>query len=307
MESFSLLSPAFKSRLSPNKAGVVTKTAICTFAIPLALSLPLCAQAGETGHGTWGYDGDRGPLHWGKLGPDSSLCEKGMNQSPIDLLRTRKTTLDDLQFSYRDAPFHVVNNGHTLQEVEPLSETAKSRYPKHGQTVLHSDKDSTIEFDGDLYLLEQFHFHTPSEHTIDHRHYPMELHLVHHNERHETAVVAVFMEEGKHNPFFETFLEHAPSKVGEINDDHDHAVNPMNLLPDRKSYYLYSGSFTTPPCTEGVVWMIMHDPIEVSPEQIQKFRTLVGHDNVRPIQPLHKRFVLESNFQGTNTANATKK
>jgi carbonic anhydrase len=228
-----------------------------------------------------------------------------MAQSPIDLLRAHKTVLDDIQFSYRDAPFHVVNNGHTLQEVEPLSETVKSRYPKHGQTVLHLDKDSTIVFDEDLYLLEQFHFHIPSEHTVDQKHYPMELHLVHHNERHEVAVVAVFMEEGKHNPFFETFLEHAPTKVGEIVDDHNHSVNPMHLLPERKSYYRYSGSFTTPPCSEGVIWAVMHDPIEVSAEQIKKFRALVGHDNVRPTQPLHKRFVLESNF--ANAANATKK
>lgn len=305
METFSLLNPAVATTLLSNR--VVARTVIRSITIVLALSLPVCLYAGETGHSTWGYEGDHGPLHWGKIGPESSLCEKGMNQSPIDLLRTRKTTLDDVQFSYRDAPFHVVNNGHTLQEVEPLSETAKSRYPRHGQTVLHYDKDSTIVFDEDLYLLEQFHFHTPSEHTIDHRHYPMELHLVHHNERHEALVVAVFMEEGKHNPFFETFLEHAPSKVGEVNDDHNHTVNPITLLPERRSYYLYSGSFTTPPCSEGVIWLVMHDPIEVSAEQIQKFRTLVGHDNVRPTQPLHKRFVLETDFANTNSMSATKK
>ncbi len=275
--------------------------AIPSVAVALALSLPAWLHAGETGQSAWGYDGIRGPHQWGKLGPESSLCEKGMNQSPIDLLRTRKTALDDIQFSYRDAPFHVVNNGHTLQEVEPLSETAKSRYPKHGQTVLHFDKDSAIVFDEDVYLLEQFHFHTPSEHTVDHKHYPMELHLVHHNERHEAAVVAVFMEEGKHNPFFETFLEHAPTKVGEVMDDHDHTVNPITLLPERRSYYLYSGSFTTPPCSEGVIWAVMHEPIEVSAEQIQRFRALVGHDNVRPTQPLHKRFVLEKDFENPTT------
>jgi carbonic anhydrase len=190
----------------------------------------------------------------------------------------------------------VVNNGHTLQEIEPLSETIKSRYPKHGQTVLHFDKDSTIVFDDDLYLLEQFHFHVPSEHTVDQRHYPMELHLVHHNERHEVAVVAVFMEEGKHNPFFETFLEHAPPQVGGIVDDHDHTVNPIDLLPERRTYYRYSGSFTTPPCSEGVIWAVLHDSIEVSAEQIKKFRMLLGYDNVRPTQPLHKRFVLEPNL-----------
>lgn len=263
-------------------------------AIVLAATLPvLSLSAGEPEQITWGYEGDLGPRHWGSLGPEFSLCEKGMAQSPIDLLRAHKTPLDDIQFSYKDAPFHVVNNGHTLQELEPLSATDKSRYPKHGQTVLHFDKDSAIVFDGDLYLLEQFHFHVPSEHTVDHKHYPMELHLVHHNERHEAAVIAVFIEAGQHNPFFETFLEHAPPRVGDVMDDHDHTVNPMHLLPEGRSYYRYSGSFTTPPCSEGVIWAVLHDPIEVSAEQIKKFRLLLGHDNVRPTQPLHKRFVLE--------------
>ena len=309
MKIFSLLFTAVPFVMLSNRA--LARIVIRSVTIVLALSLPACLHAGETGpspakgHSAWGYDGDRGPLHWGELGPESALCEKGMAQSPIDLLRTHKTTLDDIQFSYGDAPFHVVNNGHTLQEVEPLSETVKSRYPKHGQTVLHFDKDSTIVFDEDLYLLEQFHFHTPSEHTVDQRHFPMELHLVHHNERHEVAVIAVFMEQGKHNPFFETFLEHAPSKVGGVMDDHNHTVNPMTLLPERRSYYRYFGSFTTPPCSEGVIWAVMHDTIEVSAEQIQKFRKLVGHDNARPTQPLHKRFVLETNLAPKR--NATKK
>lgn len=243
----------------------------------------------------WGYDGESGPLHWGSLGPEFALCDKGMAQSPVDLLRSRALSLDDIQFSYKDAPFHVINNGHTLEELEPLSETVKSRYPMHGQTVRHFDKDSTIVLDGDLYLLEQFHFHAPSEHTIDHKHYPMELHFVHHNERHEAAVVAVFIKEGAHNPFFETFLNHAPQKPGEFIEDRENLINPSDLLPKRRSYYSYYGSYTTPPCHEGVLWTVLHDPIEVSATQIKRFRSLVGHDNARPIQPLHKRFVLETN------------
>lgn len=266
----------------------------------IALVLPAeRLQAGESEGARWGYEGSVGPLHWGSIGPEFSLCDKGMAQSPIDLLRTYKLDLAKIEFSYKDSPFHVINNGHTLEELEPLSEQVASRYPRHGQTVLHFDKDSTIVFDEDLYLLEQFHFHSPSEHTVDQKHYPMELHLVHHNERHEAAVVAVFMEEGKHNPFFETFLEHAPKKVGEFIEDHERAINPMNLLPNNLTYYRYFGSYTTPPCHEGVIWAILHDPIEVSAEQILRFRTLVGHDNARPTQPRHKRFVLESTYPAT--------
>jgi carbonic anhydrase len=267
------------------------------FMVVMALLLPAAGlYAGEGEALTWSYDGERGPLHWGKLSPEFALCENGMAQSPIDLLRSHRIALDEIQFSYKDAPFHVVNNGHTLSEIEPLSETAKSRYPRHGQTVLHFDKDSTIVFDGDLYLLEQFHFHAPSEHTIDQRHYPLELHLVHHNERHEAAVVAVFIQEGQHNPFFEKFLDHAPHKVGEFIEDKEHLINPETLLPKSRTYYRYYGSYTTPPCHEGVVWAVMHEPIEVSTEQVRRFRALMGHGNARPTQPLHKRFVLDSSL-----------
>ena len=194
---------------------------------------------------------DNEPIHWGSLGPEFALCDKGMAQSPVDLLRSRPLSLDAIEFSYKDAPFDVINNGHTLEELEPISETVKSRYPKHGQTVLHFDKDSTIFLDGDLYLLEQFHFH-------------------------------------------------APKKAGEFIGDLNNVINPVELLPKRRSYYSYFGSYTTPPCHEGVLWTAMHDPIEVSVEQIQQFRSLVGHDNARPTsQPLHKRFVLESNYAET--------
>ncbi|OQW31466.1 MAG: hypothetical protein A4E19_07560 [Nitrospira sp. SG-bin1] len=255
------------------------------------------AQAGTPDAIEWGYEGARGPLHWGRLGQTFSLCENGMAQSPIDLLHPHAIALNDIQFSYKEAPFHVVNNGHTLEEIEPLSELVQSRYPQHGLTVRHYDHDSTIMFDDDLYLLEQFHFHVPSEHTIDQQHFAMELHLVHHNERHEAAVVAVLIREGAHNQFFETFLAHAPSQIGEVIDDQKNLFNPKDLLPKRRSYYRYFGSFTTPPCHEGVIWAVLHEPIEVSAEQIQKFHNLLGHDNARPTQPLHKRFVLESQIQ----------
>ncbi|MGQ0695559.1 MAG: carbonic anhydrase [Nitrospiraceae bacterium] len=275
------------------------KTGYVIVALALALT-GWYVQAGAPDSIPWGYEGSLGPLHWGSLGPQFDLCEKGMAQSPIDLLRTHKIDLDPIQFSYKDAPFDVINNGHTLEEVEPLSELVKSRYPQHGQTVLHFDKESTIMFDDDLYLLEQFHFHIPSEHTIDQKHFPMELHLVHHNERHEAAVVAVFLKEGKHNPFFQMFLDHAPSHVGEVIKDDERRLNPIDLLPERHTYYRYFGSFTTPPCHEGVIWAVLHDPIEVSAEQIEKFRALLGHDNIRPTQPLHKRFVLESSLDVTH-------
>ncbi|NJN69509.1 MAG: hypothetical protein HC801_03945 [Nitrospira sp.] len=106
--------------------------------VALALIIPVVPlQAGEQQPIPWGYEGDHGPFHWGELGSEFALCDKGMSQSPIDLLRSHKIPLTDIQFSYKHAPFHVINNGHTLEEIEPISEKVKSRYPKHGQTVLY--------------------------------------------------------------------------------------------------------------------------------------------------------------------------
>lgn len=244
----------------------------------------------------WSYEGSLGPLHWGHLRPEFSLCENGMAQSPIDLLHARRISLDDIQFSYKNSSFHITNNGRTVEDVEPRSGLVRSRYPQHGLTAQHFERDSAIVFDEDVYFLEQFHFHVPSEHTIDQQHFAMELQMVHHNARQEVAVVAVLIKEGAHNPFFEAFLNHAPIYKGEVTNDWEHQLNPEDFLPKRRGYYRYFGSFTIPPCHEGVVWAVLHDPIEVSAEQIKQYRALVGSDNARPPQPRHKRLVLDSNY-----------
>lgn len=138
----------------------------------------------------------------------------------------------------------------------------------------------------------QFHFHSPSEHTINGKHYAMEVHLVHKNDEGQLAVVGVLMLPGKSRALLQTLFEQFPTDVNQEKVVQNMRVNPKDLFPRETPYYHYNGSLTTPPCSEGVAWFVMKTPIEVSAEQVSQF-TAVMHQNARPVQPLHDRVVLE--------------
>ena len=154
------------------------------------------------------------------------------------------------------------------------------------------DKGSSLTVNGQEYELVQFHFHTPSEHTFNEEAYGMELHLVHQNQEGEYAVVGVFIKEGEENPLLATIFNNLPSEDGTKSVD-DVTINAIDFLPPERSYYNYSGSLTTPPCTEGVSWYVLDTPIEVSEEQMNQFADLYTV-NARPIQPLNERQVEHS-------------
>lgn len=222
----------------------------------------------------WGYEGEGGPEHWGTLKPEFALCGSGMSQSPIDIDKTYKTTLDTIEFSYKETPLRIINNGHSIQ--------------------VNYEPGSFITVDGERYELLQFHFHAPSEHTVKGKFYDMELHLVHKNERNELAVVGVFIKKGKPNKIIQVLWDNIPKEINKENVVSGIFVNSSGLLPKDSRYYHYFGSLTTPPCSEGVNWSVLKTSIEVSEAQIEKFRTVMGVDNNRPVLPLNKRFVLES-------------
>ena len=227
-----------------------------------------------SGHGGvhWGYSGSTGPERWGSLSRDFAMCSEGRSQSPIDIAHTTKANLGSLEFDYRDAPLSILNNGHAIQ--------------------VNVSSDSAMRIDGNTYKLLQFHFHSPSENTHNGRPYAMEAHLVHKNDRGELAVVGVFLEEGRENPFVQTLWDNLPAQVNHENRVGHLPVNAADLLPANGSYYHFSGSLTTPPCSENVKWYVMKEPIPVSAAQVKKFLALIGPD-ARPVQPLHGREVLE--------------
>lgn len=222
----------------------------------------------------WSYNDEDGPSHWGNLNSEYLTCKTGNQQSPINIDQTQMGNLSNIEFNYKDTPLKINNNGHTIE----------GRY----------EPGSFIKIDGKRYELLQFHFHAPSEHTVDGKNYPMEAHLVHRSEDGKLAVVGIFLKEGKLNDFIETLWAYIPTQIGE-KFVYGITMNARVLPPEDKSYYNYIGSLTTPPCSEGVSWNVMRTPIEVSSEQIAKF-TLIYSGNTRPIQPLNRRIVKVKNY-----------
>jgi carbonic anhydrase len=222
----------------------------------------------------WGYTGETGPSHWGDLCPEYAVAKTGKQQSPIDIRGTLPKALPRLDFKYRPSRIHLIYNGHTIQENEDP-----------GSFGLANDK----------FELQQFHFHSPSEHTVDGKQFPMEMHLVHKAKDGTSGVVAVFIQEGEHNRAFDPVWDNLPD-ANRPNQEADIKIDALSLLPQDTTYYSYDGSFTTPPCTEQVKWVILAQPVSLSKQQIMRFRAVIDGNN-RPVQPLNKRQVFRSQSQ----------
>jgi carbonic anhydrase len=234
------------------------------------LSLP--SQA-EGKHSHWSYErGHGGPAHWAELEPAYETCGKGQLQSPIDIRQAVKADLPALQFAYNAVPLSLTNNGHTIQFNAPA-----------GQTLTVGDQ---------TYELLQFHFHTPSEEAVNGKRTAMVAHFVHKNAAGQLGVIGVLIQPGKTNAAYAPVFSHLPRKGERVTVD-DLQLNLGDLLPTSKAYFKYAGSLTTPPCSEGVNWMVLKEPVRLGAEQIKAFRRIFNA-NARPIQPSHGRVIQES-------------
>ncbi|NJN46160.1 MAG: carbonic anhydrase family protein [Candidatus Competibacteraceae bacterium] len=218
----------------------------------------------------WTHEGDYGPDHWGELSSSFGVCRWGKQQSPIDLVGRIAQQLPAVTFHYQPSEIRILNNGHTIQ--------------------VNYDAGSHLETNGKRYDLLQFHFHSPSEHTIDGQRFAAELHLVHKSVDGQLAVVGLLLQEGEENRAFEAVWHHFPAEetaetsVGE-------QVNALDFLPDDRTSYRYNGSLTMPPCTEGVSWFVMTTPVTISANQLAAFRKIF-HGNNRPVQALQRHQIV---------------
>lgn len=225
----------------------------------------------EHGSSHWSYEGQESAAHWDMLNPAYMACEAGSHQSPIDIAMPRQAQQQErLVFHYQSGLVRALDNGHTIQvNVPPGNE---------------------LHLDGRTYRLSQFHFHEPSEHHVDGRTYPMEIHSVYRASKGHVVVVSVLVEVGSPNKALAELWSMLPIKAGELGSEHP--FNPQTLIPPNTHHFSYHGSLTTPPCTEGVQWIVLRDPISMSAQQIAQFVSVIGH-NARPIQPLHGRRIQE--------------
>ncbi len=228
----------------------------------------------------WGYEGNIGPSHWGELSPAYAMAKLGKKQSPIDIPSSAPLNPPDLVFDYKPGALQLVNTGQTIQA--------------------NCNVGSYLKVDGMLYRLVQYHFHNPSESTLDGQATPMEIHLVHMNGQGEIAVVGGFMVEGPQSKAYAPIFDNMPSETGDPVDVEDVMVNPVDLLPVERTYWRYDGSLTTPPCSEGVKWFMLKQPIEVSAKQIAMFKALYT-GNARPVQPMNgRKFIVGQQQNDTN-------
>ncbi|MDO9265753.1 MAG: carbonic anhydrase [Sulfurimonas sp.] len=241
--------------------------------VAILLSSALLAS----GQGThWGYTGHEGPENWGDLSADYSLCKHGKSQSPINIeknVTVETKGLEPIEFDYNTGISSVINNGHTIQ--------------------VNFDKGSTIKIDGMSFSLLQLHFHTPSENQIDGEHFPFEGHFVHATEDGSLAVVGIMFEDGAENPLIKKIWDKMPHKANEKNALSISADEVNKFLPKDKAYYRFTGSLTTPPCSEGVRWLVLKSYSTISPAQVKEFsKALNGVNNNRPVQPIKARKVM---------------
>lgn len=222
---------------------------------------------------TWDYSAAHGPEHWGELKPEYSLCKNGHHQSPIDIRNPQKADLPPIEFDYKPSSLHVIDNGHTI--------------------MVNYAAGSFITVAGKRYALKQFHFHRPSEERIAGREYEMVAHLVHADEKGNLAVVAVLLQNGKDNPLIRELWKDLPKEKEKEEVLDNIQIDAAGLLPANRAYYTFTGSLTTPPCSEDVTWFVLKQPVTITSAEVTQFSKLYRHD-ARPTQPLYDRVVLES-------------
>jgi len=231
-------------------------------------AVPAAAPQDSPPH--WTYEGEHGPGHWGSLDRAYQTCEMGKHQSPIDIRGAKPADLPALTFSYHPSPLKLIDNGHTVQV---------SYAP--GSFITVGDR---------RYELEQFHFHHPAEEKVNGRSYPLVAHLVHRSAEGKLAVVAVLLTDGMANPFVKNIWKYVPAEQDKEVTPDGVSVDATGLLPATHGYFTFTGSLTTPPCTEGVTWFVLKSPVQVSPDQVAVFAKHYPH-NARPVQPLNGRAV----------------
>lgn len=219
----------------------------------------------------WTYEGEEGPEHWGDLSKDFALCKTGLAQSPVDIPTNAPTNPGDITFNYKPSAVNILNNGHTIQ--------------------VNYDGGSTMTVAGKTYTLAQFHFHIPSEHELGGALTAMELHLVHKADDGQLAVVGIMLVPGAESAALAPVFNNLPANQQDAAPVAGATVNATDFLPADHSFYRYDGSLTTPPCTEGVKWQVMKNPVQVSQAQIDSFKAIFAED-ARPAQPLNGRAFL---------------
>jgi carbonic anhydrase len=220
----------------------------------------------------WGYEGNKAPENWSKLSTEFASCETGRNQSPINIDRTLDADLKPLKVFQRFPASDIINTGHSIQ--------------------VNFKQGNILALDGVLYQMKQLSFHSPSENTIHGKSYPLEAQILHSDVKGNLAILSIMFEEGKANEALGRLWQQMPVNVG-VPVVLKGRVLPSELVSQVNEYFRYNGSITTPPCSEGVSWVVLKTPMTASTAQVEAFKKVMQTQNNRPMQELNGRFVVE--------------
>jgi len=240
----------------------------------------------------WTYaDGPAGPENWGNLNKENQLCAKGKMQSPININfdNTVKGNLSPIVFEYRPFFLSLMDNGRTVEVIGA-----------EGNNITLNEKQ---------YRLLGFNIHKPSKTAFNGERSEMSIQLVHQHFDGSKVIVEVMLSSSpklfeaakkswrdsapKENLSFQVLLNHVPLVKNQVASPRDVTINPLQLLPVDRTYFTYMGSLTEPPCSEGVTWIVMKNPILVSAQQVHSFGQIYNN-NVRPLQIKGDRIIKES-------------
>ena len=240
----------------------------------------------------WTYNEEGGPAGWAALSPAYAMCGQGKHQSPINIVKTAVASGATWSLDYKPTSLRIAHNEHMDEIID------------NGHTIqITVDEGSTFTFGTKSYQLKQFHFHTPSEHTIDGKHAPMEMHMVHQSSDGALAVVGVLFKEGnKPNENFNKIIANLPNAKGESKHLKTDSIDIKVHMPADNYAYHYIGSLTTPPCSENVQWLVLRNQVSLTPEQIKAFSSRIGPNN-RPTQQVNDRTVQLDDMKATVTKN----
>lgn len=226
---------------------------------------------------------NKGPEYWGDLKEEWAACKKGEMQSPIDMSNERVTIVRearDIRRKYFPSPAIIKNRGHDISIQWP------------------DLKAGRIRINGTRYLLQQGHWHSPSEHTINGRRFDLELHMVHVTSdpqaKYKIAVITVLYKIGLPDPFLSKLIGNITTMNDQLEEKTMGVIDPNEIKARGREYYRYIGSLTVPPCSEGVIWTIYKRLSTVSRDQVKALRLAVhdyAEENARPVQALNDRTI----------------
>lgn len=225
----------------------------------------------DKAHSDWSYSGSNGPEFWGDI-QDASACKMGQEQSPINITAVTPSTTAAPIINYsQSANLKVNDDDHTI-------------------AYTPTTQNNTITLNNERYVLKQLHYHVPSEHQLGGKNYPGEMHFVHANSTGNIAIVGVMLQNGEANDVLRILLNGTQLTVENEVEFTANKVDLSALIPTMPTFYHYSGSLTTPPCSEKVQWYIVKQPLALASDQLAIMTDLYEGNN-RPVQSQGRRLV----------------